>query len=190
MCFRHFELRWDNNFDNCQFLDWKGNIISDKEKRLAVFEFVNSYDGFPERCMLKNEYVWPLRPEIKPAKHYDGIYQMILYHFESKRWQLPYCCYVTVLESLKRGALRCTIDATIAKKLALTTTERLRSGMLTHSASCDCNLANEGCLTRNALENESAEKSLNLGMNLLFCTHLTMSMHIRFYKDSKSQDEF
>lgn len=68
---RLMEIRGDNIFENCQVFDWDGQIIPDKEKRIAVFEFVNSFTGFPERCMLTNEYAWPLRPEIKQATSPD-----------------------------------------------------------------------------------------------------------------------
>ena len=44
-----------------------GDIIPDLDKRFAVKEFVNTFDGFPERSMLTNEYVWPLRPEVRRA---------------------------------------------------------------------------------------------------------------------------
>ena len=68
ICYRLIEIRGDNIFENCQFLDWNARIIPDEEKRAAIREFVNTYTGFPNRCMLTNEYAWPLRPEIKSAE--------------------------------------------------------------------------------------------------------------------------
>ena len=63
---RLIEIGGDNISANSQFLEWDGRIISDLDKRFAVKEFVNTFNGFPERSMMTNEYMWPLRPE--PAR--------------------------------------------------------------------------------------------------------------------------
>ena len=55
ICFMLLEIRGDNIFENCQFLDWNARIIPDEEKRAATQEFVKIHIGFPDRCMLNNE---------------------------------------------------------------------------------------------------------------------------------------
>ena len=67
MCARLIEIRCDNIFGNCQFLEWNAAIIPDIAKRFAVKEFINTFDGFPEQSMLTNEYAWPMSPEAPRA---------------------------------------------------------------------------------------------------------------------------
>ena len=38
-------------------------VIPEKDKRIAINEFLYLYDGLPARSMLTGEYLWPLRPQ-------------------------------------------------------------------------------------------------------------------------------
>ena len=118
-----------------------GRIIPDEDKRFAIREFVNTYSGFPERCMLTNEYAWPLRPEIKSSESAQSSIRMKELQSVSEYEQDS--ADVTEHPSRKRGAPWCATDTTIVKKRreleqrAARTADREARGVVKRSASCD-----------------------------------------------------
>ena len=151
MCARLIEIRGGNIFDNCQFLDWNGEIIPDIAKRFAVKEFVNTFDGFPERSMLTNEYAWPLRPEAKRAVRTESSSAATESDAQSLEEQ----------STRKRSAPWGTAEPSIVKKRfemhehAAKTAARVAYGVRERSASCDSKHTDCERLLNSTLDNSA-----------------------------------
>ena len=62
-----FPLRFQTILANCQTVDSSGKLIVDDVKRRAVREYMYNFSVFPERSILTDEFLWPLRPPSIPA---------------------------------------------------------------------------------------------------------------------------
>ena len=153
-------------------------VIPEKDKRIAINEFLHLYDGLPARSMLTGEYLWPLRPELTPAYRSQRTIHVSERPDESDEEE---SIQERPQEQRKRSAPWCATDQAIVKKrsemqrLARRTALREAGEVVERSASCDSKQADFIRLYLSELDEECTKAT---GMQFALVTHGTYSWSI------------
>ena len=153
-------------------------VIPEKDKRIAINEFLHLYDGLPARSMLTGEYLWPLRPQLTPAYRSQRSTHVSERPSESDEEK---SVQERPQEQRKRSAPWCATDQAIVKKrsemqrLARRTALREAGEVVERSASCDSKQADFIRLYLSELDEECTKAT---GMHLALFTYGTYSLSI------------
>ena len=149
-------------------------VIPEKDKRIAINEFLHLYDGLPARSMLTGEYLWPLRQQLTPAYRSQCITHVSERPSESDEEE---SVQERPREQRKRSAPWCATDQAVVKKrsemqrLARRTALREAGDVVERSASCDSKQAD--CI-RMYLSDLDDECTKETGMHLALFTYWTV----------------
>ena len=152
-------------------------VITEKDKRIAINEFLHLYDGLPACSMLTGDYLWPLRPQPTPAPRSQRSTRVS----ERASVSNEEVSGEVLREQRKRSAPWSATDQAVTKKryeirrLARRTAERKAGGVVERSASCDSKHADVIRMYLSELDDEITKA---IGMHLVLFTYVIERLSI------------